>query len=116
MDNSSDDDDDQTFYPTQGNYIVNAITGVQTIWRVSSKHERQFWKVLDASLEAYDPSTGTGRTYFFPSPETYETAKNVKISKDTKLSWKKRRNGAKCGCLSAHVCTPQSLLPHKITN
>lgn len=104
---NSDDDDDQTFYPTQGKYIVNAITGVQTIFRVGSKHERQFWKVVDASLKAYDPSTESGPTYFFPSPEAYENAKNVEISKDRKLSWKKRHNGAKCACLSAHVCNPK---------
>lgn len=106
MDNSSDDDDDQTFYPTQGKYIVNAITGVQTIFRVGSKHERRFWKVSDVSLTAYEPATGTGATYFFPSPEAYENVRNIKLSKDKKRSWKNRRNGAKCTCLSAHVCNP----------
>ena len=103
---SSDDDDQQTLYSTQGKYIVNAVTGVQTIFRVGSKHERRFWKVSDVSLEAYDPSTGAGTTYFFPSPEAYENVKKVKIAKEIKLSWKKRRNGSKCTCLSAHVCNP----------
>ena len=111
MHDSSDDDsgEDQIFYPTKGKYIVNAITGVQTVFRVASKYERQFWKVSDVSLEAYDPLEGLGRTYFFPSPETYEYARDVKISKDRKLSWNKRRNGAKCACLSAHVCTIKNL-------
>ena len=107
---SSDDDegeDQTTFYPTKGRYIVNAITGVQTVFRVFSKYERNFWKVADVSLETYDPVEGVGRTYFFPSPEAYENARDVKISKDRKLSWKKRRNGAKCECLSAHVCNPK---------
>ena len=109
MESSDDDNDEQTTYPTQGNYIVNAITGVQTIFRVGSKYERQFWKVSDVSLQSYDPSTASGRTYFFPSPEAYENAKNVQIPKDRKLSWNKRRNGAKCACLSAHVCTIKNL-------
>ena len=108
---SDDDEDDQTFYPTKGHYIVNAITGVQTNFKIGSNYERQFRKVVDVSLTAYDPSTGSGRTYFFPSPEMYETAKNVKISKDEKLSWKNRRNGGKCACLSVHVCYPSSKLP-----
>jgi len=99
---SSDDEDQQTLYSTQGKYIVNAITGVQTIFRVGSKHERRFWKVSDVSLTAYEPAA----TYFFPSPEAYENVRNVKISKDRKRSWKNRRNGAKCTCLSAHVCNP----------
>ena len=99
-----EDDEVPTFYATKGCYIVNAVTGVQTGLKVGSKYERRFWKVSDVSLTAYEPATGTGATYFFPSPEAYENVRNVKISKDRKRSWKNRRNGAKCTCLSAHVC------------
>lgn len=99
------EEEEQTFFPTKGKFIVNAATGIQTIFRVGSKNELKFWKVLDVSLKSYDPSTGTGETYFFPSPETYENGRNVKISNDRKRAWKKRQKGDKCACLSAHVCT-----------
>lgn len=100
-----EDDEVPTFYATKGCYIVNAVTGVQTGLKVGSKYERRFWKVSDVSLQSYDPSTGTGLTYFFPSPETYENQKNIKISAKAKRSWRKRLAGANCTCLSAHVCT-----------
>ena len=108
MHESSDDDEEaQTLYPTKDKYIINAITGVQTPFRVGSKYERNFWKVINASLAAYDPEEKSGRTYFFPSPEAYENAKDIKLSKVAKLSWENRRNGAKCDCLSVHVCNPK---------
>ena len=116
MGDSSDNDyEEQIFYPTEGKYIVNAITGIQTNFRLGSKFERKFWKVLDVSLRAYNPSTGTGKTYFFPSPEVYENVKNVKISTERKNSWKRRQAcpgfqdfGLRCACLSAHVCSQKT--------
>ena len=84
--------------------LLTPLLAFKQFFRVGSKYERQFWKVIDASLQSYDPSTESGPTYFFPSPEAYENAKNVKISKKRKQSWKNRRNGSTCDCLSAHVC------------
>ncbi len=98
------DIEEPTYYPTEREYIINAITGIPTIFLVKSKDERRFWKVIDVSLTSYDPSTGNGKTFFFPSPEAYETAKNLKLSEEKKRNWRARRGGFNCSCLSAHVC------------
>ncbi len=98
------DIEEPTYYPTERRYIINAITGIPTIFLVKSKDERRFWKVIDVSLTSYDPSTGNGKTFFFPSPEAYETAKNLKLSEEKKRNWRARRGGFNCSCLSAHVC------------
>ena len=105
MSDTSSDIEEPTCYPTEGNYIINAVTGIPTNFLVSSKDARRFWKVTDVSLSSYDPSMGNGKTFFFPSPEAYENARNLKISEERKRNWKARRVGFKCSCLSAHVCT-----------
>ena len=97
--------EEPTCYPTKGKYIVNAVTGTPTRFLVGSKDERRFWKTLDVSAEAYDPATGAGKSFFFPSPEAYEDRRSSKISKERKMDWRARRDGLKCSCLSAHVCT-----------
>lgn len=106
MSDVSSDIEEPTCYPTERKYIINAVTGIVTNFLVGSKDERRFWKVVDVSLNSYDPSTGTGKTFFFPSPETYENARNFKFSEEKKRNWRMRRDGFKCSCLSAHVCTP----------
>ncbi len=91
--------EEPTLFSTKGRYIVDAITGRQTNLRVGSKYERQFWKVTDVSGPLNERLI-----YFFSSPEVYETTRNVKMSSKMKDSWKKRRDGANCTCLSVHVC------------
>ena len=104
MSDTSSEIEEPTCYPTERSYIVNALTGTPTHFLVRSKDERRFWKVIDVSLSSYDPSTGDGKTFFFPSPEAYETAKNLKLSEEKKKNWRARRGGFNCSCLSAHVC------------
>ena len=106
MSDSSDSEElEPTCYPTERKYIVNAVTGIPTTFLVRSKDERRFWKVVDVSLSSCDPSTGDGKTFFFPSPEAYENTRNLKLSEEKKRNWRARRGGFKCSCLSAHVCT-----------
>ena len=103
MSDVSSDIDEPTCYPTERKYIVNAVTGISTNFLVGSKDERRFWKVVDVSLSSCDP--GDGKTFFFPSPKSYENSRNLKLSKSKKRNWRARRDGFKCSCLSAHVCT-----------
>ncbi len=105
MSDTSSEIEEPTFYPTLRKTIVDAVTGIPTRFKVGSKDERRFWKVIDASLSSYDPATGSGKTFFFSSPEAYETSKNVELSEQRKKAWRARRDGFKCSCLSAHVCT-----------
>jgi hypothetical protein len=115
MSDTSSEIEEPTCYPTERSYIVNAITGTPTHFLVRSKDERWFWKVIDVSLSSYDPSTGDGKTFFFPSPEAYETAKNLKLSEEKKRAWRSRRAGLKCSCLSAHVCAAPKISNAQIT-
>jgi hypothetical protein len=115
MSDTSSEIEEPTCYPTERSYIVNAITGTPTHFLVRSKDERWFWKVMDVSLSSYDPSTGDGKTFFFPSPEAYETAKNLKLSEEKKRAWRSRRAGLKCSCLSAHVCAAPKISNAQIT-
>ena len=115
MSDTSSEIEEPTCYPTERSYIVNALTGTPTHFLVRSKDERRFWKVIDVSLSSYDPSTGDGKTFFFPSPEAYETAKNLKLSEERKRSWRARRVGLKCSCLSAHVCAAPKISNAQIT-
>ena len=115
MSDTSSEIEEPTCYPTERSYIVNAITGTPTHFLVRSKDERRFWKVIDVSLSSYDPSTGDGKTFFFPSPEAYETAKNLKLSEEKKRAWRSRRAGLKCSCLSAHVCAAPKISNAQIT-
>ncbi len=110
-DTSSVLEEEPTCYPTRGKYIVNAATGAPTRFLVGSKDERRFWKTLDVSAEAYDPATGAGKSFFFPSPEVYEDKRSTKISKERKMAWIARRAGLKCSCLSVHVCTAPTAPP-----
>ena len=105
MSDVSSDIEEPTCYPTERKYIVNAVTGIPTNFLVGSKDERRFWKVVDVSLSSCDPSSGDGKTFFFPSPEAYENARNLKLLRSKKRTWKARRDGFNCSCLSAHVCT-----------
>ncbi len=115
MSDTSSEIEEPTCYPTERSYIVNALTGTPTHFLVRSKDERRFWKVIDVSLSSYDPSTGDGKTFFFPSPEAYETAKNLKLSEEKKRAWRSRRAGLKCSCLSAHVCAAPKISNAQIT-
>ena len=115
MSDTSSEIEEPTCYPTERSYIVNALTGTPTHFLVRSKDERRFWKVIDVSLSSYDPSTGDGKTFFFPSPEAYETAKNLKLSEEKKSAWRSRRAGLKCSCLSAHVCAAPKISNAQIT-
>ena len=114
-DTSSVLEEEPTCYPTKGKYIVNAVTGTPTRFLVGSKDERRFWKTLDVSAEAYDPSRGVGKSFFFPSPEAYEKAKNLNLSEERKRNWRARRDGFNCSCLSAHVCSAPKISKTPIT-
>jgi len=53
---------------TTGHRIVNAETGVPTVYRVGSLDEELFFKVADATNRN---STGDSSNYFYDSPEHY---------------------------------------------
>ena len=111
----TDETEEAPCYPTEKKNIINAVTGVPTKFWVGSKDERRFWKVIDVSLTSYDPSTANGKTFFFPSPEAYEKAKNLNLSEERKRNWRARRDGFKCSCLSAHVCSAPKISKTPIT-
>ena len=80
-------------HPTDGKYIIDAVSGEKTLHLVGSKFERLYFKILDVSLSAYDSVTGTGQTYFFSSPEAYEVERHIKLAESKKIAWRKKQVG-----------------------
>lgn len=60
--------------------IVNAITGVKYPWNVGSFEENHLWKV--ANCMRFTPMT-----YFYDSPEQYETYRKVQLDPESKAVW-----------------------------
>ena len=60
--------------------IVNAITGVKYPWSVGSFEENHLWKV--ANCTRFTPMT-----YFYDSPEQYETYRKVQLDPESKAYW-----------------------------
>ena len=93
------DEDEQQFpTPTEGEFIVNAVTGQSTKYLVGSKYEHLFWKILNVGLSTYDPnpknpggSARGGKTFFFPSPEDYEFFHEKTLNEKIKIAWRQKR-------------------------
>ena len=85
-------------YPTKGVYITNVFTGKDTKYLVGSKDEDRFYKVIDVSISVYDstpkkimgPAQGSS-TFFFSSPEDYESFYEKTIDENIKISWRQKR-------------------------
>ena len=80
------EEEEYIFHPTDGKYIKDAVSGVETRYLVGSKFETLFWKVSDVSLTSYDPSTQTGKTFFYSSPEAYEKNHNITLNETKKIT------------------------------
>ena len=84
--------DEIILHPTDGKYIVEAISGMKTRHLVGSKFEPLFWKMVDVlSLPSDDSTTKTGKTFFFTSPEAYEAIRHVELNEKVKNTWRKKR-------------------------
>ena len=90
--------DEIILHPTEGTYIINAVTGHQTKYLVGSKYEALFWKMIDVCLSTYNPKSKTplgsargGKTFFFPSPEDYESIYEKTLNENIKIAWKQKR-------------------------
>ena len=90
--------DDLTFHPTEGKYIINAVTGQQTKYLVGSKYETLFWKMLDVCLLTYNPNPKKymgpaigGKIFFFSSPDDYEFFCGNTLNESIKIAWRQKR-------------------------
>lgn len=92
------EEEEIVLHPTEGKYIINAVTGGQTKYLVGSKYESLFWKMLDVSLSSYipipkkimGPARG-GKTFFFFSPEDYESIYEKTLDESIKIAWRQKR-------------------------
>ena len=93
MSDTSSEIEEPTFYPTLRKNIVDAVTGIPTRFKVSSKDERRFWKVIDVSVffRVKGRSKLQGApVYFYTSPEAYERVQRLKVNGDLKQKWHAR--------------------------
>ena len=85
-------------YPTKGKEIIYVFTGKPTKYLVGSKYEALFYKVVDVSLSLYNPTQKKimgpargGKTFFFFSPEDYESIYEKTLDESIKIAWRQKR-------------------------
>ena len=88
----TDNEEETILYSTDGQYIVDAVSGVQTQYLVGSNDELRFWKIADVSLRTYDEVEAAGRILFYSSPEAYEDIRNLKLDKNMKIAWREKKS------------------------
>tara|TARA_Y100000816_G_C25920165_1_gene479874 strand:+ start:145 stop:450 length:306 start_codon:yes stop_codon:yes gene_type:complete len=77
----------------QGLPIKDAITGEMFPWKVGSKDEQRFFKVIDNSLlNTFDSQYQNGHTMFFKNAEDYMEFNNIVLDDYIIEKFNERKN------------------------
>ena len=69
----------------QGRNIINALTGFIYPFKVGSKEEKQFWRVM---IPYYKDGSWEGVKLFYDSPEQFENHKGITLDNYVKQKWR----------------------------
>ena len=69
----------------QGRNIINALTGFIYPFKVGSKEEKQFWRVM---IPYYKEGSWEGVKLFYDSPEQFENHKGITLDNYIKQKWR----------------------------
>jgi len=67
------------YYISKNSYIVNALTGEKTKYKIGTSDENLFFVVRDISNNNFK--------IFYENPESYENANYIKLSENIKCKW-----------------------------
>ena len=73
----------------QGRNIINALTGFIYPFKVGSKEEKQFWRVM---IPYYKDGSWEGVKLFYDSPEQFENHKGITVDNYVKQKWRNNIN------------------------